>query len=127
MFYVESNVYSRSEVVAMEWLVQQVLNFQIFLPSTFNFLWFYLKAARANEEVEKRVKYLAELSLLDHERLCYWPSTVAAGLVILASFAADHNSCQWVMQVYTYVLQLYGLASVTFSEMNSSIKLRYSV
>ncbi|KAK9277331.1 hypothetical protein L1049_006872 [Liquidambar formosana] len=100
-FYVGSNVYSRCEVVAMEWLVQDVLNFQCFLPTIYNFLWFYLKAARANTEMEKTVKYLAVLALLGHEQLCYWPSTVAAGLVILASLAAKQNaSYQRVMETH---------------------------
>ncbi|XP_059658338.1 cyclin-SDS [Cornus florida] len=92
-FAVGTIVYSRCEVVAMEWLVQEVLNFQCFLPTVYNFLWFYLKAARANEAVDKTAKYLAVLALLGHEQLCYWPSTVAAGLVILASLAANQDSC----------------------------------
>ncbi|KAF5206872.1 Cyclin [Thalictrum thalictroides] len=100
-FHVGKNAYSRSEVIGMEWLVQEILNFQCFLPTIHNFLWFYLKAANANAEVEKRTNYLAVLSLLDQERLCYWPSTVAAGLVILASLAANQeSSCQWVMETH---------------------------
>ncbi|KAF8370217.1 hypothetical protein HHK36_031748 [Tetracentron sinense] len=100
-FEVESNMYSRCEVVAMEWLVQEVLNFNCLLPTTYNFLWFYLKAARADANMEKTAKYLAMLSLMDHERPCYWPSTIAAGLVILASLAANHDdSCQWVMETH---------------------------
>ncbi|KAF6144702.1 hypothetical protein GIB67_006194 [Kingdonia uniflora] len=100
-FHVGSNSYGRSEVVAMEWLVQETLNFQCFLPTTYNFLWFYLKAAKADAELEKKANYLAMLSLLDNERLSYWPSTVAAGLVILASLAANRDSsCQWVMETH---------------------------
>ncbi|KAA8532455.1 hypothetical protein F0562_032488 [Nyssa sinensis] len=100
-FSIGSNVYSRCEVVAMEWLVQEVLNFQCFLPTVYNFLWFYLKAARANEEVEKFAQNLAVLALLGHEQLCYWPSTVAAGLVILASLAANQDaSCHLVMETH---------------------------
>jgi hypothetical protein len=38
-FCIGCNVYSKCEVVAMEWLVQEVLNFQCFLPTMFNFLW----------------------------------------------------------------------------------------
>lgn len=38
-FHLGSNEYSRSEVVAMEWLVQEVLNFKCFLPTIYNFLW----------------------------------------------------------------------------------------
>ncbi|KAJ0683158.1 putative cyclin domain-containing protein [Helianthus annuus] len=92
LFNVGSNEYSRSEVVAMEWLVQDVLNFQCYLPTIYNFLWFYLKAARSDEEVDKTAKYLAVLALLGHEQLCYWPSTVAASLVSLACLAGDEQS-----------------------------------
>ncbi|XP_058106956.1 cyclin-SDS-like [Magnolia sinica] len=100
-FLVGTNVFSRCEVVAMEWLVQEVLSFQCYLPTIYNFLWFYLSAAKADAEVEGRAKYLAVLSLLDHESLCFWPSTVAASLVILASLAANRDSsCQWVMETH---------------------------
>ncbi|CAA7033777.1 unnamed protein product [Microthlaspi erraticum] len=88
-FYIQNLKYSRHEVVAMEWLVQEVLNFKCFSPTIFNFLWFYLKAARANPEVERKAKSLAVTSLSDHTLLCFWPSTVAAGLVVLACI--DHN------------------------------------
>ncbi|KAL8227707.1 hypothetical protein R6Q57_015291 [Mikania cordata] len=92
LFNVGSNEYTRSEVVAMEWLVQEVLNFQCYLPTIYNFLWFYLKAVRSDEDVEKTAKYLAVLALLGHEQLCYWPSTVAASLVTLACLAENEQS-----------------------------------
>lgn len=41
-FYVGSTIYARCEVVAMEWLVQEVLNFKCFLPTVYNFLWYIL-------------------------------------------------------------------------------------
>ncbi|KAI3796287.1 hypothetical protein L1987_38954 [Smallanthus sonchifolius] len=92
LFNVGSNEYRRSEVVAMEWLVQEVLSFQCYLPTIYNFLWFYLKAARSDEDVDKTAKYLAVLALLGHEQLCYWPSTVAASLVSLACLAENKQS-----------------------------------
>ncbi|OVA13882.1 Cyclin [Macleaya cordata] len=98
-FHVGSNAFSRCEVVAMEWLVQEVLHFQCFLPTTYNFLWFYLEAAKADREMEETAKYLAVLSLLNHEHLRYWPSTIAAGLVILSALAAKQDpSCLWVIE-----------------------------
>ncbi|GAB4828700.1 hypothetical protein Ancab_018365 [Ancistrocladus abbreviatus] len=100
-FYVGSNVYSRSEVVAMEWLVQEVLKFRCLSPTMYSFLGFYLKAASADEEMEDKAKYLAELASLDHRQLRFWPSTVAAGLVILVSLAANRDqSCQRVMEAH---------------------------
>ncbi|XP_021772923.1 cyclin-SDS-like [Chenopodium quinoa] len=90
-FYVGSNVYSRYEVVAMEWVVQEVLKFHCFSPTIYNFLWFYLKAVTADEGMQRKAKYLAGLSLLDHSHLRYWPSTVAAAAVILVSLAANRD------------------------------------
>ncbi|XP_022775720.1 cyclin-SDS [Durio zibethinus] len=102
-FYIGSNTYSRNEVVAMEWLVMEVLNFQCFLPTIYNFLWFYLKAAKADADVEKRAKYLAVLALSDHEQLRYWPSTVAAGVVIMASMDGNqHGLYHQVIEVKIY-------------------------
>ncbi|CAH1416722.1 unnamed protein product [Lactuca virosa] len=99
-FNIGSNEYSRSEVVAMEWLVQEVLNFQCFLPTIYNFLWYYLKAARADQDIDKTAKYLAVLTLLGNEQLCFWPSTVAASLVIIACLAnnqhSSHQQIAWI-------------------------------
>ncbi|CAN4090457.1 unnamed protein product [Withania somnifera] len=103
-FTVAGTVYSCSEVVAMEWLVQEVLNFQCFLPTIYNFLWFYLKAARATEYMERTTKYLAVLALLGHEHLCYRPSTVASALVILALSAANlYASCHLVTKTHAKI------------------------
>ncbi|XP_057443216.1 cyclin-SDS [Lotus japonicus] len=90
-FNIGDSVYSRCEVVAMEWVVQEVLEFQCFLPTIYSFLWFYLKAANADLVVEKRVKYLAVLALSANEQLRFWPSTVAAALVILACLELELN------------------------------------
>uniref|UniRef100_A0A0E0CXD7 Cyclin N-terminal domain-containing protein n=1 Tax=Oryza meridionalis TaxID=40149 RepID=A0A0E0CXD7_9ORYZ len=98
-FKVGINTYSRNEVVAMEWLVQEVLDFQCFVTTTHHFLWFYLKAANADDRVEDLAKYLALLSLLDHKHLSFWPSTVAAAVVALACLATNNeSSCHLVME-----------------------------
>ncbi|KAG8498750.1 hypothetical protein CXB51_005168 [Gossypium anomalum] len=80
-----NNTCSRNEVVAMEWLVMEVLNFQCFLPTIYNFLWFCLKAAKDDAKVEQRAKYLAVLALSDYDQLRYWPSTVAANKMALTT------------------------------------------
>ncbi|XP_047086610.1 cyclin-SDS-like [Lolium rigidum] len=101
-FTVGINMYSRSEVVAMEWLVQEVLDFQCYVTTVHHFLWFYLKAAKADDKVKDLAKHLAFLSLLDHRHLSYWPSTVAASVVALACLATNKDSsCREVMEVCT--------------------------
>lgn len=72
---------------------------------------FYSRAARADARVNKRAINLAALALLDHEQLSYWPSTVAAALVILAS--VEDASCKRVMQVIKPVLKQLQLMHVT--------------
>ncbi|CAN6466758.1 unnamed protein product [Victoria cruziana] len=76
----------------MEWVILDVLEYKCFSPTTFNFLWFYLKAAKADEELERHVKVLAISSLSHHEMLYFWPSTVAAGLVVQACSAKGQRS-----------------------------------
>ncbi|XP_010528961.1 PREDICTED: cyclin-SDS [Tarenaya hassleriana] len=100
-FYIQKQKFRRCEVVAMEWLVQEVLNFRCLSPTIYNFLWFYIKAARASPNVEKRAKYLAVMALSDHTQLCYWPSTVAAGVVILACIENNEfTAYQRVIEVH---------------------------
>ncbi|KAM0886291.1 hypothetical protein ACQ4PT_029771 [Festuca glaucescens] len=100
-FTVGINMYSRSEVVAMEWLVQEVLDFQCYVTTVHHFLWFYLKAAKADDKVKDLAKHLAFLSLLDHRHLSYWPSTVAASVVALACLATNKDSsCREVMETH---------------------------
>ncbi|KAG2553654.1 cyclin-SDS-like isoform X2 [Panicum virgatum] len=91
----------RSDVVAMEWLVQEVLNFKCFVTTTDHFLWFYLKAAKADDRVADLANYLSLLSLLNHKQLSFWPSTVAAAVVALACLATGkESSCQLVMETH---------------------------
>ncbi|VVB03827.1 unnamed protein product [Arabis nemorensis] len=100
-FYIQDERFSRSEVVAMEWLVQEVLSFKCFSPTIYNFLWFYLKAAKANPQVESNAKSLAIMALSDHSLLRYWPSTLAATLVILACTQNnDHEAYTSVIEVH---------------------------
>ncbi|KAJ3672881.1 hypothetical protein LUZ60_006255 [Juncus effusus] len=100
-FYVDKNKYDRTEVVAMEWLVQEVLNYKCFVPTIHNFLWFYLKAVKADEIIDELARYLAVVALLDHERLSFKASTMAACLVILACLAAGRDdSCHIVMETH---------------------------
>ncbi|KAL9259204.1 Cyclin-SDS-like protein [Drosera capensis] len=100
-FSIGNNIYSRSEIVAMEWVVLEVLKFRCFTPTLHNFMGFYLKAADADEWMKQKAKYLAELALRDNRQLRYWPSTVAAVLVILVSLSADRQlSCQHVMETH---------------------------
>lgn len=105
-YAVGENEYLLSEVVGMEWLVLKVLKYQCYLPTVYNFLGYYLKAAKAEASLETRAKHMAVLALSDHRLPWYLPSTTAAASVILASLALspDTNSssscCGCVMETH---------------------------
>ncbi|CAN6295939.1 unnamed protein product [Urochloa humidicola] len=100
-FKVGMNTYSRSEVVAMEWLVQEALSFKCFVTTTHHFLWFYLKAAKADDRVADLAEQLSLLTLLNHKQLSFWPSTVAAAVVALSCLATNNeSSCHLVMETH---------------------------
>ncbi|KAL5700628.1 hypothetical protein ACHQM5_026052 [Ranunculus cassubicifolius] len=79
----------------MEWMVQHILKFHCLVPTIYNFLWFYLKEVKADVNLERRVIELSVRSLLDHGRLSFFSSTVAAGLVMLASLASQLKPSCW--------------------------------
>ncbi|WOK93171.1 cyclin-SDS-like [Canna indica] len=63
---------------------------------------FYLKAAKADGNVQKLSTHWATLSLLDHQRLSFRPSTLAAAIVILACSATkNEQSVRMVMETHT--------------------------
>lgn len=58
--------------------------------------------------MENRAKFLAVLVVLAGEQLCYWPSTVAAVLVILASLESSQEAFhQRVIKVHLSMLGIY--------------------
>jgi hypothetical protein len=68
------------------------------------FYSFYLKAANADAVVEKRVTCLALLALAGPSQLCYWPSTIAAAVVILACLELNQKASHKVIGVITAAL-----------------------
>ncbi|KAM1024719.1 hypothetical protein TB2_037390 [Malus domestica] len=59
-------------------------------------------------EILMEGRYLAVLQMQDHGQLHYWPSTVAAALVILASLEGNRDvSCQRVIEI---LISLYSCA-----------------
>ena len=80
-----------------------------------NYNRFYLKAAKAEENVAKRAKCMAVLLLSNQMQMCY-PSTIAAAVVILASLEHHDLSVDNVMHVSLLVYELIiGLSVIRIS------------
>ncbi|CAN6444609.1 unnamed protein product [Victoria cruziana] len=106
--YITDNTYFREEVLQMESDVLKYLNFELTTPTTKCFLRRFVRAAQeGNEEVsllqlEFLSSYLAELSLLEYNLLCFIPSLVAASAIFLAKFMLSPSKIPWTPHLRHY-------------------------
>lgn len=77
------NTYTKREILDMETVVLQTLQYQVTVSHPYDFLVRYLKAAHANEEMADLSQYLLEGTLLDYTLLEYLPSQLACAAVMI--------------------------------------------
>jgi cyclin A len=86
--YISDNTYSRDEILQMESLVLNRINFQLSVATCKAFLSRLLKAATANDGCDSTTahlsSYLCELTLQEYGFLKYRPSEIAAAAMCLA-------------------------------------------
>ncbi|XP_050211004.1 G2/mitotic-specific cyclin C13-1-like [Mercurialis annua] len=98
--YITDNTYCKEEVVDMEKDVLKFLNYEMSTPTAKNFLRILAKAAHEESKspdlhFEFLSCYLAELSLLDYQCLCFLPSVVAASAIFFARFIIKPTMHPW--------------------------------
>jgi len=85
--YISDNTYKREEILHMEGMVLNRLNFELSVATSKVFINRFLKAAKAGEcdsTTEMLCKYLCELTLQEYAFIKYRPSEVAAAALRLA-------------------------------------------
>lgn len=82
--YITDNTYSRDDVLSMERVVLDALDFDLTQPTIKSFLRRCLRAADADAKTEFLANFLAELALLEYSFLRFSQSTIAAAAVSLA-------------------------------------------
>jgi len=92
--YISDGAYKKEQILKMEQLVLNTLNFNLTHPSPLHFLRRYSKAAGSDYTLHTLCKYLIELMLIDVKLLKYPPSLVAASSVYLAR-AMTHKTPLW--------------------------------
>ncbi|XP_059644235.1 G2/mitotic-specific cyclin C13-1-like [Cornus florida] len=105
--YITDNTYTKEEVVNMERNVLKFLNFEMGTPTTKSFLRIFTRAAQDNGKVsdlqfEFLSCYLAEISLLDYDCLCFLPSVVAASVVFISRFIIQPDMHPWNLALQQY-------------------------
>ncbi|KAF3673772.1 Cyclin-B2-3 [Capsicum annuum] len=84
LILISDKAYARKEVLEMEKLMGNALQFNMTVPTTYVFMRRFLKAFQSDNKVELVSFYLIELCLVEYEMLRFPPSILAAATVFIA-------------------------------------------
>ncbi|CAI9786621.1 unnamed protein product [Fraxinus pennsylvanica] len=140
--YITDNTYFKDEVLQMESAVLNYLKFEMTAPTTKCFLRRFVRAAQGINEasslhLECLANYIAELSLLEYNMLCFFPSLVAASSIFLAKYIILPSKMPWNTTLLHYtlyqpsdlrncVLSLHGLFCNSHNSSLPAVREKYS-
>ncbi|AEE29993.1 Cyclin B2;3 [Arabidopsis thaliana] len=84
LILISDKAYSRREVLDMEKLMANTLQFNFSLPTPYVFMKRFLKAAQSDKKLEILSFFMIELCLVEYEMLEYLPSKLAASAIYTA-------------------------------------------
>ncbi|CAA7035682.1 unnamed protein product [Microthlaspi erraticum] len=91
---ISDKAYTRQDVLEMEKIMLNTLQFNMSLPTQYPFLKRFLKAAQSDKKLEILASFLMELALVDYEMLRHPPSLLAASAVYTAQ-CTIHGFNEW--------------------------------
>ncbi|CAK8565111.1 unnamed protein product [Lathyrus sativus] len=100
LIHISDKAYSRKEILQMEKLMLNTLQYNMSIPTAYVFMRRFLKAAQANKKLKMVAFFLVEMSLVDYGMLKFPPSLVAAAAVYTAQctvsgFKHWNKTCEW--------------------------------
>ncbi|KAJ7944069.1 Cyclin [Quillaja saponaria] len=100
LILISDKAYTRKEVLDMESLMLNTLQFNMSVPTPYVFMKRFLKAAEVDKKLELLSFFLIELSLVEYEMLKFLPSLLAAAAVYTAQctiygFKQWSKTCEW--------------------------------
>jgi cyclin B len=84
LIFIADKAYTREEIIAMECLILDKLEYNLGCPMPLNFLRRYSKVADSDAEAHTLAKYLLEISLLDYDMCAFTYSQQAAASLHLS-------------------------------------------
>lgn len=84
LIMISDKAYTRYEVLNMETLMVNKLQFNLSVPTPYVFLKRFLKAAQGDDKLELVAFFITELALVEYEMLKFPPSLLAAAAVFTA-------------------------------------------
>ncbi|XP_073059893.1 G2/mitotic-specific cyclin-2-like isoform X2 [Primulina eburnea] len=94
LIFISDKAYTRNEIIEMERLMLNTLQFNMSVPTAYVFLKRFLKAAQSDRKLETLSFFLIELCLVEYEMLKYPPSFMAAAATYTAQ-ASLYGIGQW--------------------------------
>uniref|UniRef100_A0A7C9AB39 Uncharacterized protein n=1 Tax=Opuntia streptacantha TaxID=393608 RepID=A0A7C9AB39_OPUST len=103
LIFISDKAYSRQDLLEMERIMLNTLQFNMSFPTPYVFLRRFLKAAESDKKLELLSFYLIELSLVEYEMLKFPPSLLAAAAVYTAqSTLYGFNQWNKTCEFYTH-------------------------
>ncbi|KAK1261733.1 Cyclin-B2-2 [Acorus gramineus] len=84
LILISDRAYTRQEVLEMEKLMVNTLQFNMSLPTPYVFMRRFLKAAQSDKKMELLSSFIIELCLVEYEMLKFRPSFLAAAAIYTA-------------------------------------------
>ncbi|GKV48324.1 hypothetical protein SLEP1_g55148 [Rubroshorea leprosula] len=94
LILISDKAYARKEVLDMEKLMINTLQFNLSVPTSYVFMRRFLKAAQSNKKLELLSFFIIELCLVEYEMLKFPPSLLAAAAIYTAQCTL-YGSKQW--------------------------------
>ncbi|KAM5546949.1 hypothetical protein ABKV19_001468 [Rosa sericea] len=100
LILISDKAYTRKEILEMESLILNTLQFNMSVPTPYVFMKRFLKAAQSDKKLELLSFFLIELSFVEYEMLKFSPSLLAASAVYAAQstlygFKQWSRTCEW--------------------------------
>ncbi|EXC35255.1 G2/mitotic-specific cyclin-1 [Morus notabilis] len=100
LIVISDKAYTREQVLEMENLMLNTLQFNMSVPTPYVFMRRFLKAAQSDKKLEVLSFFLIELSLVEHEMLKFLPSLLAAAAIYTAQCTLYglkqwSRTCEW--------------------------------
>nr|XP_034905540.1 cyclin-B2-4-like isoform X7 [Populus alba] len=94
LILISDKAYSRKEVLAMEKLMVNTLQFNLSVPTPYVFMRRFLKASRDTKQLELLSFFIVELCLVEYDMLKFPPSLLAAAAIYTAQCTLSGTK-QW--------------------------------
>ncbi|KAL6504185.1 hypothetical protein OROGR_026108 [Orobanche gracilis] len=101
LIVISDNAYCRKEILDMEKMMINTLQFNLSVPTPYSFMRRFLKAAQSDKTLELLSFFIVELCLVEYEMLRFSPSLLAAAAVFTAQCTLS-GSKQWSKTCMSY-------------------------